>query len=406
MSSLKRLAELVEKVGGIVTPEREVERLKKVANVRMAATGAADLESYARMLEERPDGEEWRKLLRSYTVKESYLFRAHQQFDVLSRHVLPNLVTRTGQNLRLWSAGCAHGEEPASLAVVLASRQNLVGDDWSILGTDIDEEALNLARMGVFSSHSMRRVPQRMSRQFFAAGPGCFRLRAHLRSKISYRYLNLVQGPMTSEGGPFHVIFLRNVLIYFNRENQQKVVDNVAAHLAPEGYLFVGPSESLWQMSQKLDVQELDGCFVYRHRNRQRPTARATPSPAPQPRSAAEPPGRAERRHSLEVGGGRPSGDPSVHLQAGLAAEWGGRLADAVRHYRAARYLDENLVDVRFLLARCLAACDWLDRARAEYRAILDLIESGRGRCIPGASDLGLPGLREIERVSRRELEG
>src|SRR5215470_760312 len=151
-SGVETLAALIAEATGNLVPDARLGFLAEMAARRAHATGARSVAGYVRALAAGELPREWESLIPLVTVKESYFFRAPQQFDAIERQVLPRLVRARAAagRLRLWSAACARGEEPATLAMLLAEQPELAGWEWSILATDLDEEALAGARRGLY----------------------------------------------------------------------------------------------------------------------------------------------------------------------------------------------------------------------------------------------------------------
>ena len=242
------------------------------------------LERRSRLHELRPDAyldaltagllpEEWARLVPLVTIKESYFFRAPQQFAALERQLLPVLVrARAGERrLRVWSAAAARGEETGTLAILFAESELLRGWDWEIVGTDVDEEALEAARRGIYGERAVSHVPPAQLARWFRPRGKLFELEASLLARITYRRLNLAHPPYEllreTPGLRFDLVLLRNVLIYFRRPLQRRVVATVGEALAPDGALFLGASETLWQIQERLAAYDLGSCFCYRHRD-------------------------------------------------------------------------------------------------------------------------------------------
>ena len=278
---LARLAHLVEEASGNAVGPAQAPLLAEAGRRRAAAGGFADLAAYVQALEGGALADEWRQLLPLVTVKESYFFRTPEHFRAVVEVVVPQLlVARAGtRRLRLWSAGCARGEEPATLAIVLAEVRELAGWDWRILATDVDEEALAVAQSGVYGARAVAAVPEPLRHRYFRERGGKFHLSAHLQERLDYRALNLVHAPFDLPEQPFDVVFLRNVLIYFRPEAQQRLVQAIVPTVAPDGFLFLGPCETLWQLTDQLAPVDLGDCFCYRH-----------PAPAPPPAPTVPPP--------------------------------------------------------------------------------------------------------------------
>ncbi len=177
------------------------------------------------------------------TTNETYFFRESKHFDFLRERVLP--AVRRGQPFRIWSAACSSGEEPYSLAMVLA---DVLGDgDWRVTASDISTQVLARARSAKYPMARAERIPQDYLKRYCLRGigpnEGTFLVGPKLRERMDFRQLNLnTPVPII---GPFDVIFLRNVMIYFNAETKQQIVDRVAGRLKPGGYLIIGHSETL-----------------------------------------------------------------------------------------------------------------------------------------------------------------
>lgn len=223
---------------------------------------------YCRMLETDGDAE-LPQLVNSVTTNVTAFFREAHHFEFLSQQFLPE-VKRTraaGKRLRLWSAGCSSGEEPYSMAMTLAGGlADTRGWDVRILATDIDQNVLRAAAEGVYREDRMSGVPEHLRKRWFKRGTGTqagnARVVQSIRDYVRFAYLNLMHDwPMK---GPFDAVFCRNVIIYFDKDTKQRLVNRFADMLAPGGYLFIGHSESLHGMSDRF---ELIGRTIYKLRS-------------------------------------------------------------------------------------------------------------------------------------------
>jgi chemotaxis protein methyltransferase CheR len=398
---IHEIAQLVESVSGFVIGDRSADGLSSFFRERVARGGFAGVERYIDYLRRHPDSEEWRHILSKITIKESYLFRAPAQFEALVDTILGEIAGRRSERrLRVWCAGCARGEEAATLAIVLADHPTVGTWQWSVLATDVDDDALADAEKSVYGPRAVARVAAAtLDRHFVRHGPN-FELSPALRRRIEYRRLNLIQQPLDIRGEAFDVIFLRNVLIYFRPEIQRRVIESVEEVLEPDGTVFLGPSESLIHLGTRLQARDLGNCFCYRlppaagekggdHAVRSMPAPTADPVPLPRPPSedgdmapsfdlrleamiGALEDGHSQRavvglaalRHDLPE-------SAVIHALEGVAFE---RLADperAAHAYRAALYLAPEMDEVRFLLARILEGLGRSRAAAREYRTAL-----------------------------------
>lgn len=177
------------------------------------------------------------------TTNETYFFREPKHFSFLEREYLPNW--KSGKTLRVWSAASSTGEEAYSIAMLL---DDVLGSrPWEIFGSDISSRVLKKARQGLYPQHRIEGIPREYLRKYCLKGvgehEGYLLLDKKLRQKVTFSSVNLKK-PI-GDVGLFDVIFLRNVLIYFDAETKQKIIRQLVEKMQPEGYLFIGHSESL-----------------------------------------------------------------------------------------------------------------------------------------------------------------
>ncbi len=461
--AVQDLAALIREVTGNVIPSARYGFLEEVAQRRAHVNRLPGLAEYVRALTGRELEGEWGSLIALVTIKESYFFRAPQQFEIIRRHVLPILVrARAGtRHLRIWSAACARGEEPATLAMLLADEPSLAGWTWNIVATDLDEEALAGARLGLYGERAVSQVPPPMLERWFTRRGKLYELDAGLRSRIHYQPLNLAHTPFSLPHQEWDLVLMRNVLIYFRRPLQRLVISQVARMLAPQGFLFLGASETLWQIQDELEAVDLGPCFAYRHREtvptpapppkpaprRSRPApepekprkswldqehprdwsvSRAAAAPPPAPVTAEEPAIQPCGVYELLMNASRelagnhfgeagkviaqalaadPS-EPAAHALEGFIHDLSGRAEEAVTSYRAALYLDPSLFQVRVLLADCLLRLGHRDRAEHQFREVLTTLASGRERTLLLFEGLPFPDRERAQRRCRQVLKG
>jgi chemotaxis protein methyltransferase CheR len=248
-----------------------------------------DAGSYLALLRSEPAGdEELRRLLPLVTVGKTSFFRDERQFRALEA-ILPGLVTRArsgGKRLSVWSAGCATGEEPYSIAMT-AAEAGADPEHVEILATDLNPEAVAFAARGTYETRRVRDIPEPFLSRHFDRDGDRHHVRPSLRRYIAgIRPHNLVSSlfPRPGDGG-WDIIFCRNVIIYFDTPTTQGVLTQFHNALAPGGYLFLGYSESLFRLFEGFELTEVGGAFLYR---RPETSGRLGP-PAPLPSTPARP---------------------------------------------------------------------------------------------------------------------
>ncbi|MGE5234330.1 MAG: CheR family methyltransferase [Acidobacteriota bacterium] len=444
-AELERFATLVRELTGNVLPPSRLPYLAELLARRARTAGCENVGAYLDALAAGRLAGEWEALVPLVTIKESSFFRAPQQFEAISRTVLPALLRARAatRRLRVWSAACACGEEAATLALQLCETPELASWDWRVVGTDVDPEALQRARRGLYGDRAVAQVPATVRERHFARRGGLWELDAAVLSRIDYRSLNLATFPYALPDASYDLILVRNVLIYFRRALQRRVLAHMAERLASDGYLFLGASETLWQIQDVMVAVELGDSFCYRHpaaaepagqpgRRLAPPTtpAKAAPprpgpppaAPAAEPSQAAAAPRPAAADHLLEAvhlivsdrlseartaaaaALAEDASEPSRHVLVGFTCDLLGDLTAAVAAYRAALYLEPTLYQARLLLADCLQRLGDRDRARGQYREVLAALAHGRARELPLLAALPLADRESAARRSRQAL--
>lgn len=240
---LDRIIKLVYERSGITLHEGKRELVIARLQKRLRALGHQSFGEYISYAEGDPSGQEIVTLLDAIATNHTQFFREASHFDFIIDRIVPAL--RPATNLRLWSAPCSTGEEVYTMAMSLQMRAPQQA--YQILGSDISTKALAAAKAGVYKMPAVQAMPREVLRRFFEKGmgeqEGLVRVQKDLRRNISFRHLNLLE--ITDLGERFEVIFCRNVMIYFDRAVQQRVVSMLERHLVPGGHLFISHSESL-----------------------------------------------------------------------------------------------------------------------------------------------------------------
>jgi len=218
---------------------------------RIRTLGLRSYEDYCRLLDSPQGEEEVGSLIDIVSTNHTHFFREAEHFTILTDCVLPQLAERhgtTGRPLQIWSAASSSGEEPYTLAIVLAefARQR-PHVTWQVHASDISRRMLDRCRSGIYEAEKVA-VPDEQLRRYFLRGfgerEGFYRVRPELRRFVQVQHVNLFQPDYPLPAG-LDVIFCRNVMIYFDQPSRQELLDRLAAMLAPGGALFVGHAESL-----------------------------------------------------------------------------------------------------------------------------------------------------------------
>lgn len=225
-------------------PYKKSTILRRVGR-RMTVTHSRSMHEYAQYLKTYP--EEIGELVKAFLINVTQFFRDAEAFAYLKSEVLPKLIARAREHnhaLRFWTAGCATGEEPYSLAMLLTEMLGQEILEWSIkiFATDLDEAAVNFARRGVYSENLLKEVPNEYLDRFFESTDHGYRISKALRQMVIFGQQDL------SRSAPFpriDLVLCRNVLIYFTPELQEYVLNQFAFSLSPDGYLFLGKAETV-----------------------------------------------------------------------------------------------------------------------------------------------------------------
>jgi len=246
-AELSRVVRLVYERSGITLHSGKRALILARLQKRLRSGGFTSFKDYLSHVEADLSGTELTSLLDAIATNHTSFFREPQHFEFLRSEVVPRLA-QDGGRIRVWCAACSSGEEPVTIAITLldALQASQYGG-LRLFASDLSTKALATASAGVYKMERVSGIPLDVLRRHFERGMGAqagqARVRAHVRRLIEYRQLNFLESGDLGER--FDVIFCRNVMIYFDREVQQRVVSLLERHLAPGGYLFISHSESL-----------------------------------------------------------------------------------------------------------------------------------------------------------------
>lgn len=438
--------DLLSRAAGLVFDESRRDSMAYSIADRMREAGTTSVAAYLRRLE---DPAERQCLLDEVTIQETHFFRNPPQIRALRQHVLPELLRHAeanGRRLRVWSAGCSTGEEPYSVAMMLRELlPSPAGWDVKVVATDISSRALEAARAGRYGARAVQMAtPEELTRFFQPVSDdpaGGHEVRPEVRELVEFRHHNLV-----TEAVPFapseriDLVLCRNVTIYFGRDTTRALMSRLHDCLRDGGYLFLGHSETLWQVSEDFRLVSLgtgdSAAFVYRRLNEKPVERRAVlPDRRTLDEGAVPPPERrvtsrrveevvqpetadellARARTALSDGmyeaAAQLAAEASVlePLRAdgfylrGLALIDAGLDESALVDLRKAVYLDPTMGFAHFLLAGVLDRLGDVAAAAREYAAAADTLGLQPGDAT--AEELGGRSVRELAQLCR-QLEG
>jgi len=402
---------------GLDFPEQRAVDLERRLIEASRAAGAPDAAGFLARLGALPeDSPEWRQFACHLTVGETYFFRDPGVFSALENEVLPSLIElrrRAGiHRLRLWSAGCASGEEPYSLAMLV---DRLLPDrsDWSvtILATDVSPRALAAARRGLYREWSLRVTADWIRRRYFVRRrTGDYELVPAVRELVTFAPLNLaeeVYPSLATNTAAMDLVLCRNVIMYFTREAQRATVGRLQRALVEGGWLVVSPAEASGQLLRPLEPVGFAGTTLFRKSARApiRPPAaspasrpRTTRPPRPTPLSPPGKPRPARPRDAPTLAGlakaeadrgnldvardlcreavGRDRLVPEAHLLLAAIEQERGDVPAAMDAARSAVYLAPDWPSAHFLLGSLLLRRGEEAKARRTMRTVVSLLES------------------------------
>lgn len=214
----------------------------------LSKNGFESYGKYMDYVERDITGKEAERLVNILTTNHTYFMREFEHFDFLKEEVLPQLKKKESMNkdLRIWCGASSTGEEPYTLEMVLSDFFALEMRDWdtTVLATDISTEVLQIAKKGIYQEEHIRNIPPAWRQRYFNhLVDGQYEVKEEIRRRVLFRQFNLMQPlPFRKE---LHVVFLRNVMIYFEKDTKEQLLRRIYESMVPGGYLFVGTTESI-----------------------------------------------------------------------------------------------------------------------------------------------------------------
>jgi len=242
--------------------------LEKRLGKRLQHHRLQSFKDYYYLLRYNPQKEqELAEVVDALTTNETYFFREENQLKTLVQEILPEIREKKLKNdqrrIRIWSAGCSSGEEPYTIAMLIL--EEAMFRDWQIdiIGTDISQRVLKIARKGVYGEASFRNTDPAFKRRYFHEVEGKFRIDDRVKNLVAISHLNLFDGGRVALLGRMDIVFCRNVIIYFDSAAKKKVVEAFYQRLRPEGFLLLGHSESLMNITNSFRLRHFTHDMVY-----------------------------------------------------------------------------------------------------------------------------------------------
>lgn len=253
-----RVRALIHQRAGIALAESKQEMVYSRLARRLRATSIKSFQAYLDSLESRQDNEEWEAFTNALTTNLTSFFREEHHFPILADHI-----RNAKEPVAVWCSASSTGEEPYSIAMTLCEALGTLTPQAHVIATDIDTNVLNTASNGIYTLDRLDKMPPERAKRFFLRGKGeqagLVRVRPELRQMVTFKQLNLLADNW-SISGPFDAIFCRNVMIYFDKPTQGKILTRFAPLMKPDALLFAGHSENFLYVS---DAFKLRGKTVY-----------------------------------------------------------------------------------------------------------------------------------------------
>lgn len=241
---------------------------KRVAR-RAEAQGLASFASYHYLLRcGAQRDEELARLVDEVTTNETYFMREAGQLRALVHEIVPELAAGSSGPVNIWSAGCSSGEEPYSVMMLALEAGLEPGRDLRVYASDISRSMLQKARQGEYRESSFRSMEDRLRRRYFVERDGLYRICDDVKRHVCFAHLNLLDPTRRGLLGSMDVVLCRNVIIYFDLETKRRVIAALEDKIRPGGYLLLGHSESLIDLSTAFELRHLRHDMVYRKPDR------------------------------------------------------------------------------------------------------------------------------------------
>jgi len=261
--TFRQIRDFIYEKSGIFVPDNKKYLLENRLHRRLAEKNLKSYEDYLYLIKYAGDREEMRKLFDVVTTNETFFFREPQQFEVLTKNIIPGLIGKGARRLRIWSAACSTGEEPYTIAMLLKEHRETSLLPSEIISTDLSASVIEAAKKGIYTNYAVRNMPPQYLKKYFDSSNGVYRLNDTIKAMVRFSQLNLVDEKSMKSMRNFDIVFCRNVLIYFDDRAKKKAVSLIYDAMKPGGYLFIGTSESLHNVTRAFRPAVFNKTVVY-----------------------------------------------------------------------------------------------------------------------------------------------
>ncbi|MEN2994879.1 MAG: protein-glutamate O-methyltransferase CheR [Thermodesulfovibrio sp.] len=263
----RQLRDFIYEKTGIYVPDNKKYFLENRLSRILREKNLKNFEDYLYFLKYSANKNDLTRLFDAITTNETFFFREPQQFEVFAKNIIPQVIKENTQigrkDIKIWSAACSTGEEPYTIAMILHDLPELVSFKKEIYASDISESVLMSAKRAIYGTYSVRNVPPQYMAKYFKDSGGMYVLSEVIKSMVKFLNINLIDEREVKQLKGIDVVFCRNVLIYFDDKAKKKCVSLIYDVIRPKGYLFVGTSESLHNITRAFRPIVINKVIVY-----------------------------------------------------------------------------------------------------------------------------------------------
>jgi chemotaxis protein methyltransferase CheR len=263
----KSLQDFIYHKSGMFFPLSRKHYIQQKVLKRIHTLGCGSFKEYLQILQQGLISREIIHLFNEITVNETYFFRDLPQLEVLENHIWPEVVARGQKTINILSAGCSSGEEPYTLSIMLMEKFPQLS--YNIWGIDISDQVVAKAHQAQYNEYAVRFVPKQYLNKYFSlTDNGEYKFHHQYKTNIKFQKFNLMEFDSLPINRLFDILFCRYVLIYFDKDSKQKVINSFYRKMAPGGYLILGNSESLFSISNSFKMLHYPSAIIYNRNSR------------------------------------------------------------------------------------------------------------------------------------------